>query len=117
MRCRKSADFIIGTNVGQRELAGQGLAACGQSGGAIWLASSRWARKAGIPAPRTGQQMAPALRPRYIRLTNSKTELHRISEKDIWHREIERLQLPMRVARPVLLLRSQVGELEQTLTE
>jgi Integrase core domain len=36
-RCRKLADFIIGTNVGRRELAGQGTAAYGHSGGALPL--------------------------------------------------------------------------------
>jgi hypothetical protein len=57
--CRKSADFIIGTNVGLRELTGQGIVAYGHSGGTLPLYGWRALGAIGHLASRHRQRVRP----------------------------------------------------------
>jgi hypothetical protein len=59
---RKSGDFIIGTNVGPRELAGQGIVAYGHSGGTLPLFGWRALGAIGHLASRHRQRVRPKCR-------------------------------------------------------
>ena len=85
LRCRNWVDFIIGTNVGRRELAGRELLACDHIGGAMsrfgWRAPGALGQPVSCHRQRADQCRRHCDRGTFA-CRNSKTRLHRISEKD-----------------------------------